>query len=153
MPFSKKTLQTPLNRALKYLSLKNRSVKEMTDYLTKKDYDEDDIKKTIDKLLELNFLNDDTFSKSFVVSRQLMGKSKRTIEFELKLKGVEKEKTEEILEDAKSDFKTAFEYILKRLHQFERYDAEEKQKKIISRLRSRGFSWDTISKVLKKLNI
>jgi regulatory protein len=153
MPFSKKTLQTPLNRALKYLSFKNRSVKEMTDYLKKKDYDEDDIKKTIDKLLELNFLNDDTFSKSFVESRQLMGKSKRTIEFELKLKGVEKEKTEEILEDAKSDFKTAFEYISKRLHQFERYDAEEKQKKIISRLRSRGFSWDTISKVLKKLNI
>jgi SOS response regulatory protein OraA/RecX len=69
----------------------------------------------------------------------------------LKLKGIGKEQSEETLQDAKSDFKTAMEYLQKRLHQFDRYNPEERQKKIISKLRSRGYDWDIISKVLKKI--
>ena len=46
--------------------------------------------------------------------------------------------------------KTALEYITKRERQFDRYTPNEKQKKIINRLRSRGYDWVTISKVLKK---
>lgn len=144
-------IQSPFDKALKYLSLRSRSVKEIHDYLTKKKYSEQDINLAIKKLIELKFLNDDDFARSFTENRQRKGKSKRAIEFELKVKGVNKEISEDVLGLAKSDFKTALEYITKRLRQFERYDASEKQKKIISRLRSRGYNWETISKVLKKI--
>lgn len=124
----------------------------MYDYLLKKGYDELEVNQTIQQLLELHFLNDDEFARTFTQSRQRKGKSKRTISFELKLKGIGKEQADEILEGAKGDFKTAFEFIHKRLSQFERLEPEERQKKIINRLRLRGYDWDTISKVLKKLD-
>lgn len=144
--------QTPFTRAIRYLSLRARSVKEMRDYLIKKQYPEDEVNATIKQLIELKFLNDDDFARQFTENRQRKGKSKQSIAFELKLKGLGKEQTEEILEDAKSDLKTAFAYIEKRLRQFDRFDKETRQKKIITRLRSRGYNWDTISEILKKLS-
>lgn len=149
--FSPKTPQTPFNRAIKYLSFRPRSVKEVYDYLVKKQYPEDEVTNTIKQLLELKFLNDDDFARTFAENRQRKGKSKKIISFELGLKGISKETTEDVLGFAKNDYKTALEYISKRLKQFERFDSEMRQKRIISRLRSRGFDWDTISKVLKKL--
>lgn len=124
----------------------------MHDYLVKKQYLEDEVNATIKQLIELKFLNDDDFARTFIENRQRKGKSKQSIQFELKLKGINKEQSEEVLEDAKSDLKTALLYIEKRLRQFERYKPEERQKKIISRLRSRGYNWDIISEVLKKLS-
>ncbi len=100
----------------------------------------------------LKFLNDDEFTNYYAKSRQLRGKSKRLISYELSKKGITKEKAEKSFENAQSDFKTALEFITKRMRQFERFDDEKKKKRIISRLTSRGFGWDTISKVLKKLN-
>lgn len=144
--------QTPFTRAIRYLSFRARSIKEMHDYLVKKQYPEDEVNATIKQLIELKFLNDDDFARQFTESRQKKGKSKRSIEFELKMKGINKEQSGEILEDAKSDIKTAMLYIEKRLHQFDRFDKETRQKKIISRLRSRGYNWDIISEVLKKLS-
>lgn len=141
----------PFDRALKYLSMRARSVKEIHDYLVKKKYEEEDINEAIKRLIELKFLNDDDFARSFIESKQKKGKSKKLIQFELKLKGISKDTTEDVMEFAKSDYKTALEFITKRINQYARYEGEEKQKKIISRLRSRGYDWDTISKVLKKL--
>lgn len=125
----------------------------MHEYLLKKEYSEEEISETIRQLIELKFLNDDDFARTFIENRQRKGKSKNAIRFELKLKGIGKDTTEETLEDASDDVKTALVYISKRLRLFEKYEPEEKQKKIISRLRSRGFNWDTISEVLKKLKL
>lgn len=150
--FSSKIPQTPFDRALKYLSFRSRSIKEMHDYLAKKEFKEDEISETLKRLIDLRFLNDDDFARTFTENRQRKGKSRRSIEFELKLKGVDKEQAADVLDFANSDYKTSLEYISKRLHQFDRYEPEEKQKKIISRLRSRGFDWDTIAKVLKQID-
>lgn len=144
--------QTPFNRALKYLSFRPRSTKEMHDYLLKKKYSEEEIIETLQQLVELHFLDDADFARLFAESRQRKGKSKRLISYELKQKGIGKEEAENTLETAASDFKTALEYIKKRSRQFERYEPEERIKKITSRLASRGYGWDLISKVLKKIN-
>ena len=149
--FSPKVPQSPFDRALKYLSFRQRSTKEIHDYLVKKQYEDNDIREAIEKLIELKFLNDDDFARLFTENRQRKGKSKKSIEFELKQKGISKEKATDILDFAKSDIKTALEYMTKRVKQFDRLEPELRQKRIISRLRSRGYDWDTISKVLKKL--
>ncbi len=148
---SKSSPLSPFDRALKYLSLRARSVKEIHDYLVKKQYEEEDINEAIRKLIELKFLNDDNYARSYSESKQKKGKSKKLIEYELKHKGVSIEISNDVLSFAKSDFKTAHEFISKRIKQFDRFEGEEKQNKIISRLRSRGYDWETISKVLKKL--
>lgn len=146
-----KRIISPFDTALKYLSFRQRSVKEMHDYLAKKQYPEDEINETIKKLLKLHFLNDEEFARTFTELRQRKGKSKRTISFELKLKGIDRDHAEEVLNEAKDDYKTALSFIEKRIGQFEKLEPEERKKKIINRLRMRGYNWDTISKVLKKL--
>lgn len=145
------TPQNPLHLSLKYLSIRARSIKELHDYLLKKGFADLEISQTIKQLKGLKFLNDENFAKSFIESRQRKGKSKQSIAFELKLKGIDKDQSESILGDANDDLNTAMEYIGKRLHQFDRFEKVVRQKKIISRLQSRGFNWDIISKVLKEL--
>lgn len=143
--------QDPFTRALRYLSYRSRSFKEMYDYLKKKEYAEDEIQQTLEKLKEYSFINDEEFAQQFALNRQRKGKSKMLISMELKQKGISREGTEKVLEEIKSDFDSAFEYIQKRLRQFERYSIDERKKKITGRLKMRGYSWDVISKVLKKI--
>ncbi len=146
-----KTPSTPLNKALKYLSFKNRSTKEIYDYLKKNEFSEEEITGAIEKLIEYKFLDDDNFSEIFIRDRQLKGKSKRFIAYELKQKGVNKDTSEKVLEASQSDLKTATEYIQKRIHQFDRLDPEKRKQRIIGRLQSRGYNWDIIKKILDKL--
>ncbi len=143
--------QDPFTRALKYLSYRPRSFKEIFDYLKKKEYPEDQIQKTLEKLKEYAFINDEEFAQQFAISHQRKGKSKLLISMELTQKGISREGARKVLGEIKSDIDSASEYIQKRLRQFERYTFEEKNKKIAGRLRMRGYNWDTISEVLKKI--
>jgi len=58
-----------LNSALKFLSYRPRSKKEITDYLTKKTSDETFINQTIEKLDLLKLINDEEFANWLVKSR------------------------------------------------------------------------------------
>jgi len=149
--FKSSVPQTPFNRALKYLSYRTRSFKEVYDYLVKKAYSEEEIHTTLKQLQDLHFLNDNEFAQSYAKSRQAKGKSKRTILYELKQKGIDREKTEQILETLKDDLQNATEYIEKYAKQLARFSDEEREKKIINRLRLRGYNWDVISKIIKRV--
>lgn len=52
--------------ALKYVSYKNRSKKEIENYLLKRNYDKDNICKTIKKLEENKLINEDMFLDAFI---------------------------------------------------------------------------------------
>ena len=54
---------------LKYLNVRNRSKKEIKDYLKKKEYDEEIINETISKLESQGYLNDLGFAKSFLTNK------------------------------------------------------------------------------------
>lgn len=144
-----KPSQAPFNKALKYISYKNRSLKEVYDYLVKNNYSDEKIKEAIEKLIEYKFIDDEKFSEIFVRNRQLKGRSKKMISYELRQKGINKETLENSLDSAQNDLKTAKEYIEKRLHQMKNLDPEKRTQRIINRLKSRGYNWDIIKKVLE----
>lgn len=52
--------------AIKYISVRLRSVKEIKDYLKKKETDEELIENAINKLIKLGYLNEDRFTKAFI---------------------------------------------------------------------------------------
>lgn len=52
--------------ALKYISIRMRSIKEMREYLNRKKFDKKDIEDTINKLINNGLLNDKSFAISFV---------------------------------------------------------------------------------------
>lgn len=52
--------------AIKYISIRLRSIKEIKDYLKKKETDIELIEVAVDKLIKLGYLNDDRFTKAFI---------------------------------------------------------------------------------------
>lgn len=58
-----------LDVSIKYISLKTRSIKEMYDYLKNKNYQENDIERTINYLIDKNYLNDKIYSRNYIMDR------------------------------------------------------------------------------------
>lgn len=52
--------------AIKYISIRLRSIKEIRDYLKKKEENEEIINASVDKLIDLGYLDDDRFTKAFI---------------------------------------------------------------------------------------
>jgi regulatory protein len=137
-------------RALKYLSYRPRSEKEIRDRLTRKQFDPMIIDQVIDKLKEDKFLNDIQFAEWWTEQRQTFrGKSKYVIKSELSEKGIDRNTIESSLVNAKDDYETAKEFIERKSRKFERYTGEEYTQKVTGFLQRKGFSWDVIQKILK----
>src|SRR3990167_1812215 len=100
--------QLAFNYGLKYLSYRNRSTKEVYDYLTRKHFEENSIDFALKKLVDLKFINDEEFAKSWIESRQkYKGKSKLVLKNELRLKGLKDDQIEPLLNAAEDDLETA----------------------------------------------
>ena len=129
-----KNKKSPLENAFHFLSFRSRSEKEMRDFLKKKEVLQ--IDETIDKLKELDFINDRKFIQEFVDSRSKnKPKGKKALIIELKRKGIDVEDLD-INEDELA--KKALEKKKPRsFGQASRF------------LYSRGFSWNVIERTLK----
>lgn len=55
-----------IDKAIKYISVRLRSTKEIKDYLIKKGYSLDVVETTIKELLNNKYLNDDIFTKAYI---------------------------------------------------------------------------------------
>lgn len=143
------------NRALRFLSFRPRSEKELKDYFKKKKTPENIVDQIILKLKEQRFLNDDEFVRWWISQRtSIKPRALRVIKNELSLKGISKEKTDEILEKNykdKDDFSLAFYLAKKRLDKYKNLKKEEFFQKMGRYLASRGFNYCVISKVIKEL--
>src|SRR3990167_11132312 len=102
------TVERAFNYSLKYLSFRNRSVKEVYDYLLRKNFINETINAVLKKLVDLKFLNDEEFAKQWIESRQkYKSKSKYILKNELRLKGLKNDLIEPLLNEAEDDLKTA----------------------------------------------
>ena len=156
------------NRALRFLSFRPRSEKEVSDYLKKKlsyfrapEEDkrkiEDTIKKITDRLKKHSFINDDEFARIWISQRtKIKPRALRVIKQELLLKGIVKEKIEELLgkgeNEIPSDFQMAFVMAQKRAKRYKNLEKKEFFEKMGRFLASKGFNYDTIKEVIAKIN-
>lgn len=150
-PHSDQTLNLALNYALRFLTIRIRSIKEIKDYLIKKGFTDKTIDEAINRLLELKFLNDEEFGAQWIESRQKhKGKSKFVLKTELKLKGLSDELIQKLLEQTQSDLETAKVFFERKKGKLTHLSKEEFEKKITGILQRKGFSWNIISKLLKE---
>ncbi|HET7616396.1 MAG TPA: RecX family transcriptional regulator, partial [Bacillales bacterium] len=63
-------VKTAFNLAVRFLSYRMRTVKEITDYLQKKEAEPEVIEKVIGRLEHHQYIDDEEFAKSFVASRK-----------------------------------------------------------------------------------
>ncbi|OGH09021.1 MAG: hypothetical protein A2152_01375 [Candidatus Levybacteria bacterium RBG_16_35_6] len=144
------------NRALRFLSFRPRSEKEIVDYLKKKKVSEEASKKIIKKLLEYKFLDEIEFAKMWIVERTtIKPRSWRVIKHELKEKGISNEIIDSIIHDSEfiihSDFQIAYALAEKRAKRYKNLEKRDFFEKIGRYLASKGFSYDTIKEVINKI--
>lgn len=129
-----------LDSALKYLSFRPRSRKEIIDFLHKKTSDSALIDQTISKLENLKLINDEEFAKWLIESRsRSRPRGLRLLQQELAQKGVQLD---------------ARRYTLDAEPELARKALEKKKPKTrdqaIRFLQYRGFSWDSIAAAVKR---
>jgi regulatory protein len=142
--------------AIRYLSYRPRSIKEIRDYLKKKEVSDSASDSVITKLLEQKFLNDFDFAGSWVRTRVLLKPlSQRVLRLELQQKGIKKEIIDQVLSEQQevsgSDFEMARLLIQKKKSKYVGLSRDEIYRKLGGFLGRRGFSYDVIKRSIDEV--
>lgn len=155
-----------LNRALRFLSFRPRSEKEIRDYFKIKNQkssirqaqdkkikiDEKIIESIIKKLKENKFINDEEFVKWWIEQRtRIKPRASRLIKFELKQKGISDELIQNSELRIKNDFEKAMVLAEKRMPRYKNEEPKKVYEKMSRFLASKGFDYDIIKQVIDQV--
>jgi len=145
-------LSKNLEKVFKFLSYRQRSKKEILDYLKKKKLGEKEIELVVKRLEKLGLINDEEFARFFIQSRIVeKPRGKSLLIRELRQKGIEKETIDKILDEVKiPEVELAQKAIERKLKNFLKLSEQDARAKITSFLARRGFSWDTIKEIIDR---
>lgn len=147
-------LEREYNRALRFLSYRPRSEKEITDFLNRKKVQLSIISKILQKLKQINLVNDEEFAKWWIEQRTgSKPRGWRLIKMELRRKGI----SEEIIEVQSSKSKVQSEGELarialnKKLKSLKQLSPEQFRQKVGAFLLRRGFDFETAKGVIDEI--
>lgn len=137
-----------LDRTLRWLAIRARSEWELSDYLKRKEVNDDLAQKIINQIKDFGYINDKSFAESWVRNRRLLKSvSIKRLRQELYLKHIESDVVDEVLaEDETDDLSVLNELIEKKQHQA-RYQDEQK---LIAYLARQGFYYGDIKEALSR---
>ena len=144
------------DRALNFLSYRDRSEKEIRTKLKDVGYEENIIEWVIGELKRLKLIDDQKFAQSYAQTQMItrpMGEY--FLRKELKQKGIGGELIEETVSkifQEKDQLTVAVELAHKRLKRFKNIDEIKAKKRVSDFLLRRGFSWEIVSQVLERWN-
>ncbi len=148
------------DKALRFLSYRPRSEKEIRDNLKKKKAPDSIIDLIIKKLQEQKFLNDREFAKWWIEQRTIVRPmGKRLIKMELSKKGIDKELIDEIFDSAEvlvqNELEMARKLVQRKINKYlpagrqvKGFDRQKIYQRLGGFLSRRGFDYDTIKKVI-----
>ena len=138
--------------ALRYLAYRERSEKEVFDYLIKKKFPQEIIEQTFGYLRRLNYLNDERFARYFAITRnrsKLEGKHR--VQRELESKGIANElaiRTVHELYTEINEEELADACAKKKLRSLQKWDIPIQRRKLARFLERKGFSAHIILKMV-----
>jgi len=145
--------QEAKSRAVRYLTLRIRTEKEVRDKLKSEGYDNECIARVIDELKAIGYINNQLYAQKYVYDRsKLKPMSKRMLKLELLAKGIPEETADEVLADWKAEDADVAMSLVKR--KFGKYDMKDEKiiRKAFMFLAHRGFNRDTIKEVLREFD-
>ena len=150
---NKGEFQKTWDNLLRFVSVRPRSEKEIRDYFKRKKVHESLHKKLFNRLKRLELVDDMAFSKWWIEQRTTFKpRGKRVIGYELRGKGVKKEVVEEALSQVTIDEeKVARSLLSKKEYRWKSLPSREARLKKSQFLARKGFSWEIIEKVTRKL--
>ena len=137
--------------ALRFLSFRRRTEKEVKDKLKKKDFEERTIKSTIDKLKEYDLVNDFEFATAWVKERlAYKPRGKKLLRQELWKKGIKKDIIDQVTEElCQDEDKSASELMEKIKKRYKNLEPKVARRRMLSLLLRRGFSYETASRAME----
>ena len=142
--------------ALNALVARAKSKGELLAHLKKRGVEDDVAQATIFRLQESGLINDEEFAKAWTQSRHTSKKlSKRIIAGELRTRGVDQSSIDQALDeiDDESEYRTAFSLGMKKYNTMSRLEPEVQIRRIQSLLQRKGFSFSTIARVIRELDV
>lgn len=145
-----------MNRAVKLLAAKPRSVAELRDRLLEKPWtDSEIVDRVLEKLKEYNYLNDDQFAKEVATSKlRQRPQGRRRLQFAMSQKKIDKETAEAAVREAFEKFPEdglidlAIE---RRLRSKGMPQSREDLKKLYDHLLRQGFGFELVRSKLNSL--
>lgn len=136
-----------LDRSLRYLA-NMKTEKQVRDYLYSKGYTSKTVNYCLTKLHDYKYLNDEEFAKIYVRS-YCYKKGKRLLAFELKTKGIK----ENIIKKTLNNLEENEDVLLNLADKYLKNKPKDKKtaQKLFSHLASKGFNFEEINKVVKKM--
>ncbi len=145
---SQDTVEKAKDSAYRLISLRPRSIAEIQRSLHKKGYEPEVIEQVINRLVELDFLNDETFAQYWVEQRDTFKpRSHMALRQELMQKGVSRDIIDQAL-TASDETASARAAAEKKAKQLTRYPEEEFKKKLGQFLQRRGYQYALIKELI-----
>lgn len=138
------------DQAVRFLSYRPRSRREMERYLRDKAIPPEVIAEVIGRLEQSQYLDDEAFARFWVEDReQFKPRSQYALRYELRQKGVSDEIIQRALHEL-DDETAAWQAIAGRLARWANLPRDEFRQKVAAYLSRRGFDYGAISATLKK---
>jgi len=102
---------------LRQLTYRDRSVREVKEYLDRKSYPEDVKDKVVEEMIGYGYLDDRRFAANFISYRKSSGHGLLKVRYELQQKGISRQITDELIEekfDREEDLEKVREILTKR---------------------------------------
>ena len=135
------------DKAFNLLSYRDHSKKELEDKL-KREYSEETAEIVAEKMESLGLINDENFARRYT-KELLYSKhySPRKVEYELTLKGIDRETAAYIIENEAPDAVDQIKILIEK--KYKNINSDEKiKRRAIAFLQRYGYSWDDIKKAL-----
>lgn len=135
-------------KALWLISYRDHSVGELRQKLSK-DYGEEAVDKAIERLCELNLIDDESFAKKYAESLSQKHLSSRQIQQKLRLKGIDRDLTAETVEDLDLDEKEEIRALISKKY-IRKLSDEGDLRRTVAALQRRGFAYSDIKSVINE---
>ncbi len=145
-------IKKAFSKALSYLSYRRRTETELVQHL--KDFDEDTIEKTLEKIKGYSFIDDEAYGEDYVDTQANQLKGRYLIERGLIQKGIQQEIVETALsrlteeEELENAQRLAYEFFRSK----RKLPYNQLKQKLSQKLLSKGYNWDIIKKSLQYLD-
>ncbi|HEX7735961.1 MAG TPA: RecX family transcriptional regulator [Ktedonobacteraceae bacterium] len=146
--------QQAVERAINYLSFRPRSQEEVRRYLRKKETPPEIIEAVLERLKNLDYLDDRSFTTFWVENRERFNpRGAQALRNELRMKGVEREIVDEVVDD-EHDEELALRAAGRKaalLLQTPAMDYTTFRNRLGGFLQRRGFSYEIVARVVRAL--
>lgn len=131
-----------MNQAMYYLGSRARTVRQVEDYLIKKEHDEHTIAQVMEKLLEYKLLDDEAYARRYIETRK-SSSGKYLLRQKMKQQGLDESTISDAIEEIPFEEQVAAAKALleKKLANDEREDALRRAVQSVMR---RGFAYDAV---------